>query len=240
MIIDAHTHIGRVRGRTFTAGDLLGRLDAAGVDRAVVFSFVENIDNDTVAEAARRHPDRLIPFAVVNPWQDDAETELRRRLDDGFRGVKLHPVRHGYPLDRRELTDPLFEIAAAARVPVLSFGGDDLFSTPDRFTSMARRHPSVDLIMAHMGFSNERDGAQRSATENPNVYVETSGVQSARYIVGAVQAAGAEKVVFGSNIPHEDLAESIAMTLTAAGPDHADAVFHQNLSRLLGENGRPA
>ncbi|WP_341271036.1 hypothetical protein [Thermanaerovibrio acidaminovorans] len=53
--------------------DLISAMDRDGVDRAVVFGFAFNdlglcrLCNDYVLEAARAHPDRLIPFAVVPP-----------------------------------------------------------------------------------------------------------------------------------------------------------------------------
>ena len=234
MITDAHAHIGHVKSKSYSADDLLRSMDSAGIDRSVVFSVVENIDNTAVLEAARRHPDRLIPFIVINPWLDGVEEQLRAGLDAGFCGLKLHPVRHGYPLDRRELTDPLLEVTSSSRVPVIAFGGQDYFSTPERFERLARRFPETDLIMAHMGFVNERDAAQRAAGSCPNLYVETSGVTTLRYITGAVDKAGASKVIFGSNVPVADHAEAL-MTVRAAVPaglGQSD-VLGGNLLRLL-------
>lgn len=235
FIFDAHNHLGRVKDRSRNAEDLIAELDQNRVERAVVFSVVENIDNGFAAEAAARYPDRLFPFAVVNPWLDDAETELRRCLDRGFKGLKLHPVRHGYPLNRRWLVDPLLGLCRERGVPVIAFGGQDYFSSPDRFEDLARAFPEVAFIMSHMGFVMERDAAQRSCARYPNIYVETSGVTTLRYITGAVEKAGAEKVIFGSNTPHSSIREALD-TVRAAVPDE-DArrlVLGGNLLRLLG------
>jgi predicted TIM-barrel fold metal-dependent hydrolase len=234
FIFDAHNHLGSVRGRTRTAGELIDELDSTNVQRAVAFSVVENIDNDLVARAAAAHPDRLVPFAVINPWRDDAEDELRRCFDLGFAGLKLHPVRHGYPLDRHSLVDPLLSLCAERAAPVIAFGGHDYFSTPDRFESLARAFPDLPLIMAHMGFVMERDAAHRACSRYPNIYLETSGVATLRYITGAVEKAGAGKVIFGSNSPHSDIAEALE-TVRAAVPDPADRrlVLGANLATLL-------
>ena len=54
--------------------------------------------NERVFEAARQHPDRLLPFAFVNPaLGQEAHDELDRRLGEA-RGVKLHVWFHGYRL----------------------------------------------------------------------------------------------------------------------------------------------
>ena len=65
MIFDAHNHIGHRKGLDFPVEQLIERMDAAGIDKAVVFSFPEDIDNDYVADSVRRFPDRLIGFGLV-------------------------------------------------------------------------------------------------------------------------------------------------------------------------------
>lgn len=233
-IFDAHVHLGRVKEREHTPEELLATMDDRGVQRAVVFSFAERIDNGYVSQAAAAHPDRFVPFVVINPWADTAEEELRTSLASGFRGLKLHPVRHGYPLNRRWLVGPLLKICADFGAPVIAFGGQDYFSTPDRFEDLAREFPSVVLIMAHMGFTMERDAAQRACARYDNIYVETSGVTALRYISGAIEKAGAEKIIFGSNMPSYDLKEAID-TVRLAVPNEQDQrlVLGENLSRIL-------
>ena len=62
LIIDAHNHLGDRPGARQTGAELVAKLDAAGVDKAVVFPFVEgNFTNDFVNDAYRQFPDRLIP-----------------------------------------------------------------------------------------------------------------------------------------------------------------------------------
>ncbi|MGH7005273.1 MAG: amidohydrolase family protein, partial [Alphaproteobacteria bacterium] len=93
MIIDAHNHLGIRPGARQTGADLVAKIDAVGVDKAVMFPFVEgNFTNEPIKEAFDQFPDRLIPFCAVNPWQPDAADEVRRCIVDwGFKGLKLHP-----------------------------------------------------------------------------------------------------------------------------------------------------
>ena len=73
--IDFHTHIGKIclEYPRFTAKKLLRRMDDLGISRAAVLP-IENpeethfyVTTETVLRAARRYPDRLIPFCNVDP-----------------------------------------------------------------------------------------------------------------------------------------------------------------------------
>ena len=70
MIIDAHNHLGFRYDLGMSTDDLLRRLDRAGVDKAVCFAQPVVWDNDYVLRAAKEHPDRIIPFAGIDPGQD--------------------------------------------------------------------------------------------------------------------------------------------------------------------------
>jgi predicted TIM-barrel fold metal-dependent hydrolase len=100
-IIDFHTHLDDywLIGQPLTSErEFIETLDRFSVEAACVFTmrgFHEDCrrHNDALADRARRHPGRLIPFATVDPrLGDGAVAELERCLADPlFRGVKLHP-----------------------------------------------------------------------------------------------------------------------------------------------------
>ena len=50
MKIDAHNHIGKKKGISVSVDDFIKNMDEAGIDKAVVFSFSEQIDNEYVIE----------------------------------------------------------------------------------------------------------------------------------------------------------------------------------------------
>ncbi|MGX8700509.1 amidohydrolase family protein [Caproiciproducens sp.] len=177
MIIDSHNHLGVRKGENFPTETLISWLDKAGVDACVVTTHPEAINNDYVAEAQRQYPDRIIGYAVVNPWDFGAEDELRRCLGGlGLHGLKLNPIRHGYALDRHEIVDPLFQICEEYDVPILCHGQSDLFNMPGKFDEMARSFPKVKLIMAHMGEPDGVDTAVRVVNRRDNLYMDTAGV----------------------------------------------------------------
>jgi uncharacterized protein len=106
--------------KTITAQDVIGHLDAAGIDRAVLLSTaymfgsparsVENeytkvkAENDWVAAQAAKYPKRLRAFCGVNPLRDYALAELARcAADPNLKyGVKIHFGNSDIQLERAE------------------------------------------------------------------------------------------------------------------------------------------
>jgi len=84
MLIDIHVHGSRVVGpmrrsgtRYPTPPELLSMMDAAGIDRAVLLSSVSpesatcRVSPEDVLEVCGAHPNRLIPFANLDPRMVD-------------------------------------------------------------------------------------------------------------------------------------------------------------------------
>jgi hypothetical protein len=187
-----------------TGEELIGRLDQVGVDRAVIFPYVEVPDNVYIDEQARRYSDRLIPMCSVNPWQTGALDEVRHCVADlGFKGVKLHPLLHGYRLSDHSLVDPIFELARELDFVITCHGWTDLNNSPWEFNEMARAFPEVTLIWAHMGVPHFPELAVEIAREHPNLYLEGTDV-NAWLIASAVRALGPEKVIWGTDAPFCD------------------------------------
>lgn len=234
MIVDAHNHIGKRKGLTFLADDLLKEMDKSQIGQAVVFSMVESIDNAYVAQSVKAHPDRLIGFATINPWSDQAETELTRCVEAyDMRGVKLHPIKHGYVFDDHSLLDPIFELCTRFKLPVIAYGAADVASVPNHFEEMANTFPDVPFIMAHMGFMYETNSAIDIAQRTTNVFLETSGV-FVRQIQNALRKAGAGKIVFGTDTPKEEFAFSLdKVNLSTDDPQEREQILGGTLLNLL-------
>ena len=105
---------------TCTVDATLARMDAAGVDRSVVWCLGTSIDscrryNDFIAGVAAAHPDRFIPFATAHPGGGErAVAELHRAATElGMRGLKLHPDVFGVAID----DDRFLALVQTARDP---------------------------------------------------------------------------------------------------------------------------
>ena len=85
MIVDGLTMLGAsINGYRLGAEELLASMDSNGIDKGVIApvqpkTYRLEPQNDAVAVAQMRYPDRLIGFCRVDPRQgEDAITELRR------------------------------------------------------------------------------------------------------------------------------------------------------------------
>ena len=104
MVIDAYNNAWEPQGTSdYLTGDefrievMLEQMDAAGVERAVICSLGQMIDNEFIARTVTARPDRLVGFGQVNPRSTDAVAEVERfARDDSLRGLKMHPTMHGY------------------------------------------------------------------------------------------------------------------------------------------------
>ena len=77
MLIDVHAHLGRLhrdRRLFLDVTDLVRKMDAWGIDRACVQSLSEHpeaeyleCDTEDILAACSRHPDRLVPFCLIDP-----------------------------------------------------------------------------------------------------------------------------------------------------------------------------
>lgn len=160
------------------------RMDAAGIDKTVV--FVRDIEtkngevpeNEWVLSLADNY-ERFIPFFAVDPNKGEAGARaLRRAVESGVKGVKIHPYGAKlYPNDER--ADPIYEAASDLDVPVISHTGPGPLGTksdychPRHFDDVVTRFPNLSLILAHFSGPWHRE-THFMAWRYDNVYVDIS------------------------------------------------------------------
>jgi predicted TIM-barrel fold metal-dependent hydrolase len=142
MIIDFHAHYSpaffRYREYRLSLDEMLARMDAHGITRAVVsaageYAALLNAEgNAAIADAVRRHPGRLIGFAAINPWwRARALEELQRaREGHGFAGIVIHPILQGFEAND-PLVFPLIQAAVESGMIVYVTGGAPYLAMPE-------------------------------------------------------------------------------------------------------------
>jgi uncharacterized protein len=246
VAVDVHTHAmvsahapaehagsdaGQAAARYFGAGASFPVLDEIAAHyrerkMACVVFPVDNelsdgsspVPNEEVAEAARRHPDVLIPFASIDPHRGVTGVAAARRLisEQGIRGFKFHPSTQGfYPNDR--LAYPLYEVISAAGLPALFHtgqtgigagvrGGGGIrlkYSNPMYVDDVAVDFPDLKIVLAHPSFPWQ-DEALSVALHKPGVYIDLSGWSPKYFPPQLIQYANTllrEKVLFGTDYP---------------------------------------
>lgn len=241
MHIDCEMHVGEFSGDPYVwlghpvgPAELEAIMDENRLDMTMVMApTAQHPDNESLAAAIAGHK-RLIGFAVVNPYGPGAGVpELQRAVTQwGMRGLKLMPLRHGYEADGSTAWK-IMECAAELGIPVSIHSGAQ-FCLPWQIGALARLFPSVPVIMDHMGYRYYVDGAIDVARDVPNVYLETALVSMPGYIRMAVDKAGADRVIYGSDYPTGHPAGMIAIIKAAKlAPAQEALVMGGNLARLL-------
>src|SRR5207244_10991614 len=136
-IFDAHVHLGTDIDGFRGDYDELERLQRRfGVSRAFMFCLDEpdrhpafRAANDRTLDYAERSGGRLIPFVRLDLSEKPIE-EATRCLDEGARGIKLHPRAQRFLLNDERLA-PVFALAADRRGPVRLPGGPARPPIPD-------------------------------------------------------------------------------------------------------------
>lgn len=141
MLIDVHGHIGRIlpdRREFVDPANLIAKMDAWGIDRTCVLPLSEHpeggyleCDTEDVIAACARHPDRLVPFCLIDPrCGNRADMDFSGLLEEykgrGCRGL-------GEFLPKLDFDDPrclnLYRQAGRFGLPVLF----DMQDRPDGY-----------------------------------------------------------------------------------------------------------
>jgi predicted TIM-barrel fold metal-dependent hydrolase len=239
--IDCEMHVGKFVGDLYTWLDhpigpeeLEGVLDEHNFDMTLVMPpTLQSPDNASVGKAIRGHP-RLIGFAMINPCEPDGGVaELERSVGEwGMKGLKLVPLRHGYDIDT-EVPIRVMQCAERLGLPVSIHSGAH-YCLPWQIADLARKFPTVPIIMDHMGWRYYVDGAINVAMTTPNIYLETAMVSQPGCIKLAVSKIGADRVIYGSDYPTGDPASMLA-TVKAARlkPEEEAWVLGGTLARIM-------
>jgi len=223
MIIDVNAYLGHFafrRLRHNTAASLLALMDAKKIDRAIVSSAGAityrntQAGNEELAEEVRGHSDRLLPFAVVNPfyagWQDD----LRICHEQfGMKGLRLYPKWHNYQLSSgccRELITAATERGMIISIPIRAEDNRQrswLLNVPDvplnEIVELVKAYPKACFILLNgAGYTRCPLGRKNNGLP-PNYAIGLSRLTAvlANELGQLVTNLGTERVMFGTGMP---------------------------------------
>lgn len=248
VVIDGHTHFAGP-GKGFppnTVEDLLANMDGNGIDTIVTCAPYSSIGKDRTYDDANRFleesmskaPERIIGFLRVNPHlQEHALRSIEEGVkNQGFKGIKVHPRNEAFAINSEELAFPIAELASKLKVPILIHTGEPDtygFAQPTLVGDLADSFPDLTLIIGHMGKRLYED-AICVARWFENIILETS-FRSHRDIARAVKRVGADRVVYGSDMPFGvPEIEMMKVRLSDITPEEKDLVLGDSMARTLG------
>lgn len=243
MIVDCHTHIwgsseqlGRAKAdalRGAACGPALEAEDGASprasmedhllagapVDRSFVLGFKSRylgaeIPAATVADYVRRHPEKLIGVAGIDPTNiGEALADIRTAREQyGFTAITVSPAAQDFhPADSRAMQ--VFGEAARLKMPVFIHQGFHSlaaskmeFARPALLDEVAREFPGLKLVIAHMGYPWVEECIVLLG-KHENVLADVSGLsqrpwQAYNALLSAYQYGVMDKLLFGSDFPY--------------------------------------
>lgn len=231
-------------GVSQTVEALLRSMDALEIEASLVCPLKPvsyNLDdaNSALAAGLRTHPDRLFGAARIDPWQTNAADSLQRAIEDlRLRALFLNPWEEHFRADLKRL-DPLMEVARIYSLPVLVATGYPWLSEALQVCELARRWPSVPMVMTNGGQINISGLGQADATlamqKAINLHIDTAGVYRQDFIEETVDAFGGARVLYASGSPYFDARYEVRRVILAkVAEEDRRAMQAENAIRLLG------
>ena len=256
MIIDTNAYLGSYAFRQIrhnTAAALVGLMDEKGIDQAMVSSAnaitYRNVQpgNKELAAAVEPHRDRLIPFAVVNPfyagWQDDLKICHEQFA---MKGLRLYPKWHNYALSDPSCLELIHEATQRGMVVSIPIRVEDfrqrswLVDVPDvpldEIVALVKACPKARFILLNgAGYTGSPLGKEENGLP-ANYWIGISRLSAvlANEIGELVSRLGAERVVFGSGVPFK-YPDPVLVKLEVldASPEVKEMIRSTNAARLL-------
>lgn len=162
--------------------------------------------NDALLALAGEHGSLIRGYACLNPnYTEHALAEAGRCLAAGMIGIKLAASRRADDA----LLDPVCQTARDHGVPILhhlwqhrrrDWPGQEASDAAELGT-LARRHPGVPFILAHIGGGGDWRHSLHAVRSLSNVYLDLSGSGvDGGMLEACLRAVGAGRLLWGSDL----------------------------------------
>ncbi len=196
--------------------------------------------NAEVAEVLERFPKRFRGYVTVNPQPEGEALRELERWSYFHRPplIKLHPDLHKYPVHGPKYR-PVWDYANQTQAVVLVHTWEsDPNCGPLLLMPIACEFRQAHIILGHAGVTCR--GYEQSfevAAATPNTFLDITGSQSRRTIIErAVARVGANRILFGSDMPYLEAAMAVGRVLTARISDHdKELILRSNFLCMLDE-----
>ncbi len=250
-VIDIHVHHRWTAGQPSAGTDIdrMHRLaKKSGIEHILLLGAVTSYPLDPspaqVHEAnsytirlVRQYPDFFSGACYLNPAHDIEymRQEILLAMQAGLLAIKLWAAVKA--VDAR--LDSVMRLADEHNLPVFihawnkTTGNSPTESHSVDVANLARRFPTVSIVMAHLTGVHQR--GVLDIADLANVWVDTSGGQPESGIVEyAVRHLGADRVVFGSDAPGRHFGTQVGRILGADIHDSAkEKILFGNANLLL-------
>lgn len=202
--------------------------------------------NDALLALQRAHPTRIRGYVAVNPnYTAHALAEIERGLGAGMIGIKLAASRRA----NDPLLDPICRLARERGVPILhhiwqhrrrDWPGQEA-SDAGELCALARRHPEVHFILAHIGGGGDWEHSLAAVKDVPNVLVDLSGSGvDGGMIEACIAAVGPERLLWGSDLTMDTGWAKLRYIERLLDRDAVERIRWRNAARIFPPNALTA
>ena len=226
-VIDSHCHVypekiaqKAVAGtdrfydvRSFGDGTVPNMLEngkKAGIDHFIIQSVATtpkqvNSINEFIAQTVSGREDILTGLGTLHPESEDQEADVKKVLELGLKGVKLHPDIQNFKVDDYRCLK-IYELCEKANLPILMHTGDYRYdnSNPNRLLPILEIYGNLTIIGAHFGGWSIWEEASQKLAGIQNFYVDcssTMGFADKETVRRCIENYGADRVLFGTDYP---------------------------------------
>lgn len=247
LVIDAHTHMVDREHRAVSLtpmyhsddDDIIATMDRLGV-RTILTSTWEGImtaegGNDTALAAHKRYGERIGCYATWNPnYPGDLDRVIGEYHDKHrFIGIKPYHPRHLKSL-LDSCYDRWFEYGNRNRLIMLVH--TETHEVAGMVDALAAKYPDMAFMLAHSGQSYDIARCNVAvANRRPNVYLEITYTALTYGIIEyMVREAGADKVIYGSDLPMRDPAPQLGWVCYAnISVEDKRKILGGNIKRMM-------
>ncbi|MBQ8921671.1 MAG: amidohydrolase family protein [Oscillospiraceae bacterium] len=229
--------------REGTPEALLESMDKSEVDCSICLPIAtkpsQTVSINRFAEGIRSA--RMISLGTLHPADPEAEQVLEDLAKRGFRGIKLHLQFQQYDIDSPEVIR-ILQKAEALGLIVVFHAGADIGLPPPVYTSPEKIRHALDyvdgsnLVAAHLGGWAQWDDVERYLV-GTNINLDTAYIRlfiPPEQCLRIIRNHGADKIVFGSDSPWENPADTLKFLQSLNLTERELAqITHENAQRLL-------
>jgi len=193
---------------------------------------------ETLAEITTAYPGRFYPLLFICPmlpYEFTLELIESYIVKGPLIGAKFHISLYA----DHERYEPIYSFLEDHDLPLLfhawykTVQHAALESDPSHIANMARKHPKLRILMAHLTGSKIR-GIQ-DIKQCPNVLLDTSGSEPEEgYLQRAIAELGPERVLYGSDYPIRAFSTQLARIASAdLSPDVREKILCSNAQQFF-------
>lgn len=245
-IIDIHAHLGKYfqfRINHWDAGEVLQKADELGIAQICVshtygLCYDASEGNTLTLQAALNFPGRILAGGVLDPREPDEKIaeEFFRCNAQVTMWNELHPALHRYPLNGPGYRTILDLIDTSPKPVLFHTDESDRYSKPEFLLEVIPNYPDIPFIIGHSG--NVIGGFEKAmniAAKFDNAFLDSTFSRNYWGIMEKmIDTVGAEKILFGSDMPFLNGSAQVGKLLSAQITDRQkELIFRENALKLL-------